>query len=119
MFYVFRLLSFLEKKIFQNKKFFQKSESALFEQIFSKIIREKRAQKSNSKMYESNCFFKNYNFTREYKLQHYIEFLNSNGFKLHSSAQIQTMPSQLCSTIIGKVDFTIVLLLIQFKAHFT
>ena len=68
MFYVFRLLSFLEKKIFQNKKIFQKSESALFEQIFSKIIREKRAQKSNSKMDESNCFFKNYDFTTEYKL---------------------------------------------------
>ena len=31
-----------------------------------------------------------------------IEFLNSNDFKLHSPAQVRTMSSQLCTTVIGK-----------------
>ena len=77
VFYNFSLLGFWEKKVFQNKKTFRKSETALFEQTFSKIIREKRAQKSNSKSLWQQFFkrtisweqfFKNLQF---YKLQHY------------------------------------------------
>ena len=45
----FSFARLLRKTVVSKQKIFQKSETALFEQIFSKIIREKRAQKSNSK----------------------------------------------------------------------
>ena len=36
-----------------------------------------------------------------------VEFLNNNGFKLHSPAQVR-MSLQLCSTTIGKIDLEII-----------
>ena len=66
-------------------------------------------------MYENSCYLMNYTFTRvqgitlqSNKYQSVVvEFLNNNGFKLHSPTQVRIMSSQLCSTAISKIDFEI------------
>ena len=85
-----------------------------FEKTFSRIIPQKNGLKNANKKPKEQQFLVNfYSKVQGITLQSYkyravfVEFLNSNGFKLQSPAQLRIISSQLCSTVIGKTEFKV------------
>ena len=118
-FLVFHIFSLLELWERYNAKLFcfclLVGWFVFFEKTFSRIIPQKDGLKNANKKPKEQPFLVNfYSKVQGITLQSYkyrsvfVEFLNSNGFKLQSPAQPRIISSQLCRTVIGKTEFKVI-----------
>ena len=125
VFHFFSLLELWERYISKQIKLFRQCKTVLFlfvgwfvcffEKTFSRIIPQKDGLKNANKKPKEQPFLVNfYSKVQGITLQSYkyrsvfVEFLNSNGFKLQSPAQLRIISSQLCRTVIGKTEFKVI-----------